>query len=187
MTTDQKASLLTKEERIVCQRVGAAGEAPHSLRAQVLLALDEGLTQKQASEQANMTIGQVKYCVTLFRKWRVGMFPDELTAKPASAKPKPKPVAKRPVKPKPQPKPQPKPKPKLQPEPEASPEVVQVEATTAVDQPAAAEEEAPKKTKKDKKKKESKKDKKNKKEKTDKKGKKSKKSKKGKKSKKSKK
>jgi len=84
MTKDQETeqapledNLMTSEEQAVCKQI-STGEAPHSQRALALLALSEGSTQAQAAEQSGLTLGQVKYWVTRFKKQRLGVFPDAL-------------------------------------------------------------------------------------------------------------
>jgi hypothetical protein len=71
------SNLLTPQEQALCKQI-AAHEAPHSQRAMALLALNERSTQAQAAEQAGLSIGQVKYWITKFRKQRLGIFPDTL-------------------------------------------------------------------------------------------------------------
>jgi transposase-like protein len=64
----------------------AAGSAPHSQRAQALLALDEGATQAEAGRLAGLTRNQVSYWLRQFRQRRLDIFPaDQL--KPALDKP----------------------------------------------------------------------------------------------------
>jgi hypothetical protein len=84
MTINQKKEpataesyLLTPEEQAICKQV-AALEAPHSLRALALLALNERNTRAQAAEQTGQTLGQVKYWLAKFRNQRLGIFPDTL-------------------------------------------------------------------------------------------------------------
>ena len=77
--------LLTVQERQACEQI-AAGNAPHSQRAQLLLALDEGASQPEAGSRAGLTIGQVRYWLGRFRQRRMEIFPaDELEL--ASAQP----------------------------------------------------------------------------------------------------
>ena len=75
---EEQQSLLTSEERVVCEQVAATGEAPHSQRAQALLALDGGASQPEAGQQSGLTVGQVRYCVGKFRQQRLNFFPDNL-------------------------------------------------------------------------------------------------------------
>ena len=71
------SNLLTLKEQAQCEQIGT-GKAPHNKRALALLALNEGITQTRAAEQAGLTIGQVKYWLAKFRKQRLGIFPDTL-------------------------------------------------------------------------------------------------------------
>ena len=70
-------NLLTLNERAVCEQI-ASGKAPHSQRALVFLALNEGSTQVQAAEKAGLTKGQARYWIAKFRKKRLGIFPKAL-------------------------------------------------------------------------------------------------------------
>jgi outer membrane biosynthesis protein TonB len=79
--------LLSLDEREVCEHI-TVGEAPHSQRAQALLALDEGATQAEAGQRAGLTSGQVKYWLGKFRKEGMTIFPDDLGA-PAKLKGEP--------------------------------------------------------------------------------------------------
>jgi len=85
MTVNENTALLTVEERAICQRVRATGEAPHNQRANALLALDEGLSQTEAGERAGLTAGQVKYWVNKFKQQRMDIFPETLQVQPTSA------------------------------------------------------------------------------------------------------
>lgn len=70
---------LTAEERAGCERV-AAGEGPHSQRAQAVLALAAGATLAEAAAQAGLTENQVKHWQGRFRNGRLAIFPEELLA-----------------------------------------------------------------------------------------------------------
>jgi hypothetical protein len=70
-------NLLTSREQATCEQI-AKGEAPHSLRALALLALNEGNTQTQAAEKAGLSTGQVKYWLSRFRKQGLAIFPDDM-------------------------------------------------------------------------------------------------------------
>ena len=52
--------LMIPNERAICEQI-AAGDAPHSLRAQALLALDAGASQEEVAAQSDLTPNQVKY------------------------------------------------------------------------------------------------------------------------------
>lgn len=71
--------VLTAEERAGCMRV-AAGEGPHSQRAQAVLALADGATLAEAAMQAGLTENQVKHWQGRFRHGRLAIFPEELLA-----------------------------------------------------------------------------------------------------------
>ncbi len=73
----QSVRLLDAQERAQCARL-AAGEPPHSQRAQVLLALDQGETQKDAAQLAGLSPGQVRYWLGKFRHNRMAIFPQDL-------------------------------------------------------------------------------------------------------------
>ena len=80
-------SLLTSQERATCKQIATLEMPPHSQRALALLALDEGVTQAQAGEQAGLSRGQVKYWAARFRNQRLDIFPDSLLSE-ADAKAK---------------------------------------------------------------------------------------------------
>lgn len=69
--------LLTSEERSILSQI-ATMEPPHSLRAQALLAIDEGATQAEAGRRAGLTFGQLRYWLDKFRKDRTSIFPEEM-------------------------------------------------------------------------------------------------------------
>lgn len=85
--TDAESNWLTPEESDVCRQLAASAEPPHRQRAIALLALTGGATYAQAAEQAGLTLGQLKYCVTAFRGKRLAMFPSELAVAPAASEP----------------------------------------------------------------------------------------------------
>ena len=68
---------LTSREQIVCKQI-TKGKPPYSQQALTLLALHEGNTQLQASEESGLTPGQVKYLAAKFRLQRLNIFPGEL-------------------------------------------------------------------------------------------------------------
>ena len=78
------SQLLTPQEQARCKQVAARRQAPHSQRALALLALNDNCTQVQASERADLTKWQVKYCVGRLRKLRLRIFPAVLLAEPAA-------------------------------------------------------------------------------------------------------
>lgn len=71
--------LLSLDERGACEQL-AGGEAPHSQRAQALLAIDEGATQAEAGQRAGLTSGQVKYWLGKYRKEGLTIFPEDLVS-----------------------------------------------------------------------------------------------------------
>lgn len=68
--------LLTAEEQDACQKIAASDAGLASQRATALLALGQGATRAQASEQAGLTVGQIRYLLRTFRQKRLAMFPD---------------------------------------------------------------------------------------------------------------
>ena len=71
--------LLSAEERKVCCKVAEKGEELERHRAASLLALDDGMTQAQASEQTGLTHGQVKYLLAAFRQKHLAIFTADVT------------------------------------------------------------------------------------------------------------
>ena len=85
MKENQKESLMTPDERTVCEQIAAAGGSSHSLRAQALLILDAGASQAEAAAQSGLTPNQVRYWLGRFRSRRLTIFPKALvTAGPQS-------------------------------------------------------------------------------------------------------
>jgi hypothetical protein len=80
---DFQGKLLTAHERQVCKQL-AAGPAPQSQRVLALMALDQGVTQAEASELSGLTIGQVRYWRDMFRQQRLGMFRGDLSDGPSA-------------------------------------------------------------------------------------------------------
>ena len=74
---DPSGNLLGPQEKLILEQI-AAGGPPHSQRAQSLLAIDAGVTQKKAALQSGQTVGQVSYWLSKFRRDRMGIFPEEL-------------------------------------------------------------------------------------------------------------
>ena len=73
--SSDSSRLLAADERSACVML-AKGDSLQSKRAQALLALDDGATQKEASEQTGLTPGQVQYWLKKFREGRMTVFPD---------------------------------------------------------------------------------------------------------------
>ncbi len=76
-SSENEDRLLNSEERAIFSQISTE-EPPYSLRAQALLAIDEGTTQSEASRQAGLTIGQVRYWLRKFGKEGTSIFPQEL-------------------------------------------------------------------------------------------------------------
>ena len=85
---DSSGNLLGPQEKIILEQI-ATGGPPHSQRAQSLLAIDAGVTQKIAALQSGLTVGQVSYWFNKFRKDRLGIFPEELLHQSESELPPP--------------------------------------------------------------------------------------------------
>jgi hypothetical protein len=71
---EPSGNLLGPQEKLILEQI-AAGGPPHSQRAQSLLAIDAGVTQKIAALQSGQTVGQVSYWLGKFRRDRIGIFP----------------------------------------------------------------------------------------------------------------
>jgi septal ring-binding cell division protein DamX len=74
---DPSGKLLGSQERLICEQIGA-GQPPYSQRAQSLLAIDAGVTQKTAALQTGQTVGQVSYWLSKFRREGMSIFPEKL-------------------------------------------------------------------------------------------------------------
>lgn len=83
------AQLFTTTEREICKKIAAKGNTLSNKRARLLLLIDEGHTQAQACEKSGMSIGQLRYALTLFRKNGLQMFPDQAPAPQPQSKPTP--------------------------------------------------------------------------------------------------
>ncbi|THB78622.1 MAG: helix-turn-helix domain-containing protein [Desulfobulbaceae bacterium] len=70
-----KTALLTPNQKTMLLEIAKSGVALISQRAQVLLLLDDGKSHAQASAETGLTIGQVRYALTRFRKLGEAMFP----------------------------------------------------------------------------------------------------------------
>lgn len=70
--------ILSKEDLATCQTLAKLDIKLVSQRAQALLILHEGQTQAIAAEQTGLTIGQVRYLMTLFRKSGIALFPEKV-------------------------------------------------------------------------------------------------------------
>ena len=85
---DLSGNLLGPQEKLILEQI-AAGGPPHSLRAQSLLAIDAGVTQKIAALQSGLTVRQVSYWLSKFRRDRMGIFPEEILRQTGSELPPP--------------------------------------------------------------------------------------------------
>jgi hypothetical protein len=85
---DPSGDLLGAQEKLILEQI-AAGGPPHSQRAQSLLAIDAGLTQKIAALHSGQTVGQVSYWLSKFRTDRLSIFPEELLRQTGSELPPP--------------------------------------------------------------------------------------------------
>jgi len=85
---ESSENLLEPQEKLILEQI-AAGGPPHSQRAQSLLAIDAGVTQKIAALQSGQTVGQVSYWLSKFRRDRMGIFPGELLRQTESELPQP--------------------------------------------------------------------------------------------------
>ena len=72
-----EGKLLSSQEHGLCVRI-SEGDTIHSQRAQALLAIDEGASQRQAAQRAGLTRGQVKYWLGKYRKMRLDIFPESI-------------------------------------------------------------------------------------------------------------
>jgi hypothetical protein len=73
-----KVQLLTAKEKSVCQSIVQLKKGLASKRAAVLLAVNEGGVQPEAAQRSGLTIGQLRYTLTLFKKNKLAMFSTEL-------------------------------------------------------------------------------------------------------------
>ena len=85
---ESSENLLEPQEKLILEQI-AAGGPPHSQRAQSLLAIDAGVTQKIAALQSGQTVGQVSYWLSKFRREGMGIFPEELLRQTESELPPP--------------------------------------------------------------------------------------------------
>ncbi len=74
---EKTGNLLDPQERLILEQI-ATGGPPHSQRAQSLLTIDAGVTQKTAALQSGQTVGQVSYWLGKFRREGMSIFPKEL-------------------------------------------------------------------------------------------------------------
>ena len=79
---------LTDSQQAVCRQIIEANIELHSQRAKALLLIDGGATHREAAEQVNLSIGQVRYALIRFRTFGLTMFPPMAQEKKSSAKKK---------------------------------------------------------------------------------------------------
>ena len=72
MSSNEK--LLTAEEQDACQKIAASGDGLEGQRAAALLAIDQGATRTQVSEQTSLTSGQIGYLLRAFGRKRLELF-----------------------------------------------------------------------------------------------------------------
>jgi hypothetical protein len=70
--------LLTTAELAVCQKIAVLDTELAGRRAAILVAINDGATHAQASEQTGLTVGQIRYLLTTFRRKRLAIFPDDV-------------------------------------------------------------------------------------------------------------
>jgi hypothetical protein len=83
-STQISDKLLTAAELAVCQKITALDTELAGRRAAILVAINEGSTQAQASEQTGLTVGQIRYLLTTFRRKRLAIFPDNVLSQAQS-------------------------------------------------------------------------------------------------------
>ena len=78
MVEEQSIELFVTEKESLVLEALAQTEAPHSQRAQALLAVDAGSTIEQAAQVANLKVTQVRFWIGRFKNGRLGVFPEAL-------------------------------------------------------------------------------------------------------------
>jgi hypothetical protein len=84
-TKQDTMQLLSVEEQVICQKIATQETNLASQRAATLLAINGGSTQAEASAQTGLTVGQIRYLVTTFRKKRLAIFPDDVLGQAESS------------------------------------------------------------------------------------------------------
>lgn len=77
-------TLLSRSEVTACKKLTASDGLP-AARAKALLALHDQLTQAQAAEASGLTVGQVRYALSTFKRKGMGLFEDAATTTGSSA------------------------------------------------------------------------------------------------------
>ena len=83
-TTKSTPQLLTAAEQNICQKIVAQDADVAGQRAATLLAINDGATQAEASAQTGLTMSQIRYLLTTFRKKGLAIFPDDVLAQAQS-------------------------------------------------------------------------------------------------------
>ena len=78
MVEEQSIELFVTEAESLVLEALAQAEAPHSQRAQALLAVDAGSTIEQAAAVANLKVTQVRFWIGRFRNGRLTVFPESV-------------------------------------------------------------------------------------------------------------
>ena len=82
-------SLLTAEERVICEQISRQDPGLYGQRARVLLALDEGKTQARAGELAGLTGTEAGQCLASFHQLRTaGIYSEQAQAQEVRSEPK---------------------------------------------------------------------------------------------------
>lgn len=77
-------TLLSRSEVTACKKLTASDGLP-AARARALLALHDQRTQAQAAEASGLTVGQVRYALSTFKRKGMGLFEDAATTTSSSA------------------------------------------------------------------------------------------------------
>ena len=85
MVEEQSIELFVTEAESLVLETLAQAEAPHSQRAQALLAVDAGSTIEQAAAVANLKVTQVRFWIGRFRNGRLTVFPESVIKEIESA------------------------------------------------------------------------------------------------------
>lgn len=79
--TKSTTQLLTAAEQDICQKIVAQDTDVAGQRAATLLAINEGVSQAEASERTGLTAGQIRYLLTSFRQKGLAIFPDDVLSR----------------------------------------------------------------------------------------------------------
>ncbi len=78
MAEKSTGKLLTAAQQMTCQTIAAQKIEIESQRATALLAINDGEPQAKAAELSGLSVGQVRYLITNFKKKGLDLFPQEL-------------------------------------------------------------------------------------------------------------